>query len=182
LHLNRRSITLQIGPIETELVHRPKLGGAVANQQQVGLLRQGAEVWNKWRIAGPNIQPDLSGANLRKAELRMVHLKDADLHGADLECADLTDADLRGANLDGARLRGAIMYRADVREAQLRFADLTGANLGLADLTGSDLEHATMHDADLFGAIYSCSTRFPSGFDPKEPSAKRKHAAHGMTA
>lgn len=158
----------------------------MADQEQVALLRQGAEVWNKWRIAGPTIQPDLSGANLRKADLRMVHLKDADLDGADLECADLTDADLRGANLDGARLRLAIMYRADLRGAQLRLADLTGANLGLADLTGSDLEHATMHDAehdaDLFGAIYSCSTRFPSGFDPKKPGAKRKHVAHGMTA
>ena len=154
----------------------------MANQEQLGLLQQGADVWNKWRIAGPTIHPDLSGANLGKAQLRMVHLKDANLQGADLECADLTDADLRGANLDSARLREAIMYRADLRGARLRFTDLTGSDLRSTDLTGSDLEQATVHDADFFGAIYSCSTRFPAGFDPKEPGAKRKHAARGTSA
>lgn len=147
----------------------------MADEQQLALLRQGAEAWNKWRSANSQIRPDLAGANLRAAELRMVHLQGADLRGANLERADLTDADLRDADLAGARLVFAIIYRADARRARLNSADLTGADLRSTDLCGTDLEHAIMTEVDVFGAVYSTFTRFPVGFHPIEAGAKREH-------
>jgi len=67
----------------------------MANEEHVKILKQGVEVWNKWREENPDvIIPDLSGANLSGAILRE---------------ADLSEADLIRANLRGAILRGAIL-------------------------------------------------------------------------
>ena len=94
-------------------------------------ILKSAEAWNKWREDNPDIVPDLSGAdlsradlhgaNLSRADLREANLHEADLHGANLRKADLREANLRGANLHGANLRGA-----NLREANLRKADLCG--------------------------------------------------------
>jgi hypothetical protein len=39
----------------------------MANEEHVALLKQGVEVWNKWRKENPVVRPDLNGANLRGA-------------------------------------------------------------------------------------------------------------------
>ncbi len=36
----------------------------MANQEHVEILKQGVDVWNKWRGDNPAIIPDLSGADL----------------------------------------------------------------------------------------------------------------------
>ena len=62
----------------------------MANEEHVALLKQGVEVWNKWREENPDIRPDLS---------------EADLTGANLARREpATGADLRGADLSGANL------------------------------------------------------------------------------
>lgn len=41
----------------------------MANKEHLTVLRQGAEVWNRWRERNPGVMPDLRGADLRNAEL-----------------------------------------------------------------------------------------------------------------
>ena len=69
----------------------------MANQQQLDILRQGEEVWNQWRLNNPDVQIDLSGADLTNASFR-----DADLHDAKLDRVFLVGANLANANLDSA--------------------------------------------------------------------------------
>jgi hypothetical protein len=94
----------------------------MANKEHLAILRQGVEAWNRWREKNPTIRPDLSVADLIRANLS----------GANLSMADLSVADLSGANLSGADLRGANLGVADLSGANLNGADLSGANVKLA--------------------------------------------------
>ena len=43
----------------------------MANQEHLELLvGQGVEVWNQWRQEKPDLEPDLSGSILNRADLR----------------------------------------------------------------------------------------------------------------
>ncbi len=41
----------------------------MANEEHLKILKQGVEAWNEWREKNPQIIPDLSKANLSKADL-----------------------------------------------------------------------------------------------------------------
>lgn len=119
----------------------------MANEEHLEILKQGVEQWNKWREENETIKPDLSDANLNKA----------DLYGANLSCAALFDAylmyaDLHYANLSGADLSGANLYGAKLAKADLSGANLHGANLSNADLVCADLSGANLSGASLFFA------------------------------
>jgi hypothetical protein len=150
----------------------------MANEEHVKILKQGVAAWNQWRERNPDIQPDLTGANLSKAnlieaDLRRADLSEADLSAADLRRAYLIEADLSGANLTEAELTaaylsGAYLTDADLRRANLITADLTAAQLtaaylsdaylGWADLSGAYLIGADLSGADLSEAIVAWST------------------------
>jgi len=135
----------------------------MANQEQLEILKQGVDVWNKWR--GENFgvdvdlrEADLSGAELIEANLSRANLRKAELWGADLRKADLSQANLKRAhlseaNLWGAHLRGTNLSGADLWRANLKGANLKGANLVGADLTEADLSGGDLTEADLSGAI-----------------------------
>ena len=130
----------------------------MANQEQVEILKQGVQVWNKWRARNPGVQVDLFGAELSGADLREANLRGADLRGADLWKADLLKADLSEADLSGASLMGASLSRAYLGGARLYGAhlfgsDLSGADLREADLTSADLREANLNETDLRGAL-----------------------------
>jgi hypothetical protein len=65
---------------------------SMTNDQHVALLKQGVDAWNAWRKANPDILPDLSEADLNRA----------DLTGPKLIWLDLSGANLTEANLSGA--------------------------------------------------------------------------------
>jgi hypothetical protein len=130
----------------------------MANQDQVEILKQGVQVWNKWRAKNLGFHVDLFGANLSGADLRQADLSRADLRQADLWKADLREADLSEANLSGAGLMGAYLSGADLGGAHLYGAhlfgaDLSGANLRGADLSGADLREANLSETNLGGAL-----------------------------
>lgn len=140
----------------------------VANPDHLALLNKGAEAWDDWRAAYPDVVPDLRGADFRGqrhigvTKLSGVQLQGADLRGAHLASFDDT-LDLRGADMTDMDARGAFFVNADCTDAILRRAFLTGANFGAAkfvradlreaDLRGQDLGHANFQGADLREAI-----------------------------
>jgi hypothetical protein len=66
----------------------------MADEQHLGILKQGVKVWNEWRSEHPEVRPALSTANFCGANLG----------GACLRRADLTQARLSGANVGRADL------------------------------------------------------------------------------
>jgi len=129
----------------------------VANSEHLEILKQGVEVWNKWREDNSDVQPDLSGADLFRADLIEMNLKAVNLSGATLTWAGLIKADLSDAILTGADLREAYLREAVLTNANLREATLIGANLIKADLSGADLQKANLSgvafgEADLTNA------------------------------
>jgi uncharacterized protein YjbI with pentapeptide repeats len=112
----------------------------MADEKQVRILKQGAEVWNKWREEHRDIVIDLSGANLREtylvhANLSGVHLDEANLWKANLKKGNLTKtylwrAYLSESDLGGANLREAYLIRTNLSDAYLNRADFSKAILG----------------------------------------------------
>jgi uncharacterized protein YjbI with pentapeptide repeats len=124
------------------------------------LLQEGVAIWNMWRGRHPDVQPDLSWANLSGAKLSGVNLNNARLIGtnfseADLSEADLSRADLGGANFSRADLSEADLSRARLRQAELGTAYLRDAKLSEADLSEANLSRADLSEADLSGANLS---------------------------
>lgn len=131
----------------------------MVNEEHLGILMRGVEIWNAWREAHPDVAPYLTDAPLRDADLRNVNfsnaslrnaslngstLQGADLIGTDFRYADLTEANLSGANLNSANLGDVRLINADLSRA-----DLSGANLYNAKLTGADFSKATLEGAKL---------------------------------
>lgn len=152
----------------------------MANQEQLEILKQGVEAWNKWRDENMGIDVDLkeaylwetnlsqanlcranlNGASLWDTNLSRANLREANLREASLDNADLTQSNLIEANLRAAHLWTAKLIRADLRDANLQEAALVGADLREADLRGAHLNSANFYrailsDANLSGADLS---------------------------
>ena len=85
----------------------------MADDNQIAIISQGVEAWNKWREENPNVLIDLRSAKLR-------HMN--------LENANLADADLKKANLSSVTFDQKIMWKlgSDSFDTQhLRFNFLT---------------------------------------------------------
>jgi uncharacterized protein YjbI with pentapeptide repeats len=80
----------------------------MADEEQLCILREGVEAWNRWRKEHPDIQPDLEGADLSQ-----LHLLQVDLHGV---------------NLSRCTLHYSILCGADLTQATLREADILSTN------------------------------------------------------
>ncbi len=119
----------------------------MANPEQLKKLKQGVEIWNKWRKRNPNVPIDLLKAKLRDANLSGANLSGADLFDTDLSSANLNYADLSSAHLSGTNFSSANLRVADLRDTDLSSSDLSGA-----DLIGADLSGAYLFDADLSSA------------------------------
>lgn len=125
----------------------------MADPELVKMLRQGSEVWNRWREQQPgDMYIDLSDADLNKANLRGVNLRGVNLYKANLSDTTLNKANLRGTALYKANLSDANLSDADLNGASLRGADLAHVNLNAAILDGADLSDAILNGADLRGA------------------------------
>lgn len=124
----------------------------MAKEKHFKILKQGAEAWNKWRDANPGVYPELSYADLRKADLSELNLSRADLSSADLCTANLSGSGLSEADLNHTDMRGANLTEAELSYANLSGVDLTEANLSGADLTEANLTEANLSNVDLSAA------------------------------
>jgi hypothetical protein len=145
-------------------------GASMANDEHVAILKQGVDAWNKWRVENRHLRPDLSGADLSRANLFLERMAfryldaylDANRPNYDrwarpdwrqlVQMADLSGANLAGANLIWAKLFRANLSGADLTSADLTWADLTGADLIGAELTDANVTGADLTWADLTGA------------------------------
>lgn len=97
----------------------------MANQEQLAILMQGVEVWNKWREKNPDVPIDLIKADLDGADLRTANLR-----GADLDDASFKGADLRRTDFTAAFLHGADLTRVILDDTNFSYARLTEVNFG----------------------------------------------------
>jgi len=121
----------------------------MANEDQLGTLRQGVTAWNKWRTenSGP---VDLSGADLSKADLSRANLIEADLTDTDLYEADLSRSSLIETTIVRAKLAGCRIY--GISAWGLKLDDKTEQR----DLviTPSDQPTVTVDDLEIAQFVY----------------------------
>ncbi len=126
----------------------------MANPEHLKILKQGVDVWNRWREDNPDIKPDLFGVgldrknlskiNFSKANLRRTLLNETKLIEANLKRAIISDVNLIGSNLKHADLSGANLEKANLREAILTSAKLIEANLSSANLYKASFDEANL--------------------------------------
>jgi len=119
----------------------------MANQKHLDILKQGVETWNQWQQEHPEIRPDLSfanlsranllGADLRLADLVRAHLWEANLSAANLSRANLLGANLSGANLSAASLFGAVLSHTNLSRASLTQCCIYGISAWKVQLAGA---------------------------------------------
>lgn len=137
----------------------------MAHPAHLAILKQGVEVWNRWRKKHPQIKPDLCQAHLTEMDLRQANfraslLSNVDFTGANLAEANLVGTDLHETVFDEAILSGADLSRADLRATQLYETHLYLATLTRADLRRACLEEAILTCADLTSAcLYKANLR-----------------------
>jgi uncharacterized protein YjbI with pentapeptide repeats len=124
----------------------------MANQEQLKILQQGVELWNKWREENSTVKVDLSGANLSAMDLSGIDFRDARLTRVDFRDAKLRGARLSLANLSRATLIGTSLNRANLKETRLSHAIITNAHLRDADLSSAYLHKTVLAMTDLTGA------------------------------
>ncbi|MGI8502133.1 MAG: pentapeptide repeat-containing protein [Hassallia sp.] len=129
----------------------------MANEKHLAILKQGVEVWNKWRKDNKKIVPVLSEVNLSKenfcgADLNWANFRGTNLSGANLSGANLSRANLGEANLSGANLSGANLSEANFSGANLSGANLCAVDLSKQNLSGVNLRDANLRDVNLSGA------------------------------
>ena len=117
----------------------------MADDVHLAVLKRGADAWNRWRAAHPDIRPDLSNANLRGLDLVKVDLSRADLRRTDLRGTILSDAVLVGADLSDTNF-----FKAVIDGADLSGANLIGAKFfNCAQLVATRNWQTTFRDSDL---------------------------------
>jgi uncharacterized protein YjbI with pentapeptide repeats len=122
----------------------------MANQDHLKILKQGVEVWNRWRMEDFYLTPDLSDTDLK--ESMVAHWWYANLSGANLSGANLSGMDIRRADLHEANLSRANLSRSTVSHSNLSRANLGGANLNTLELVNTNLSGTDLRNTDFTGA------------------------------
>jgi hypothetical protein len=120
----------------------------MANPEHVEILKQGVEVWNKWRKENPKIEPDLSNSdlknyNLQRANLRWTILAETNLMGMNLSFIDFNHSDLTGSNLNECDLSFS-----NLDDTCFKYAKLNQANLSLSQLWGSEFTRTQLNQTN----------------------------------
>lgn len=120
----------------------------MANEEHVAILKQGVDVWNKWREENPDVRPYLFGAMLYEADLTGVNFNRADLSGAILSKANLSNADISDASLKFAQIGYANLKRANLQDTDCTFAYLVNTDLSEANLSSANFFAAALDGAN----------------------------------
>ncbi len=142
----------------------------MANKNHLRILKEGRTSWNTWRKHNPEIEPDLSEADLEgevlsffdfsASNLRGINLSKAYLYNSMLVRTDLSDSllhntNLHSTNLSHARVALARLSEANLVNAKLESADFRNADLSRSSLRGANLARINLSGANLDGADVS---------------------------
>ena len=116
----------------------------LANQQHLDILKQGVTIWNTWRKEHPEVQPDLTEADLQNSYLMLVDFSDTNLTGTNLIGANLIAATLTLADLSRASLTWANLSVAFLTQANMTEANLAGVNFNRSLLKGASMSQAKL--------------------------------------
>jgi uncharacterized protein YjbI with pentapeptide repeats len=105
----------------------------MANEADVAILKQGVEIWNKWKTQGDKLRVHFDAYPTLLADL-----SELDLSGQNLMDANFDRMDLRCVNFSGAKLIGASFLESYIQGADFTDADLRDTNFGLAYLGSED--------------------------------------------
>ena len=95
----------------------------MANPEHLEILKQGVEVWNRWKEDGSYPASDLSGADLTRINLYAADLSITNLSGADLSWKHLyrvnfSEANLYKTNFTNATFAGTVFGDVDLSEVK----------------------------------------------------------------
>ena len=129
----------------------------MANPEHLKILKQGVEVWNKWREDNPDVYPDLSLValyvdnviDMRAAALEQVIMSGRENRGVSLDHFNLSNTFLRGSFLRGADFNRANLTGAKLWGANISEVSVVDSNLTMADLIGVDFTHAHLKGTKL---------------------------------
>src|SRR6266566_4027694 len=116
----------------------------MADQERLDMLKQGVESWNTWRSENPNLQPDLSKADLRATDISTTKFEeDPNMVGftwwTTLD-AKVTDAEFQAISTKTAHNQKTTKQNTDQPTvATTIYLNLKGANLSKANLCGANL-------------------------------------------
>ena len=96
----------------------------MSNLKHLETLKKGVSAWNQWREANPEIEPDLSLADLSGEDLSEANLSRTNLGLANLSETTLAWTNLSGAILDWANLGGTTFNYTDFSAADMEGAVL----------------------------------------------------------
>lgn len=121
----------------------------MANPEHVEILKQGVDVWNKWREDNPKEIPDLSEYKITPANLKNTNVfnkkdKQVELSGINFSGANLNYAKFYLCNLNGAKFFHAALDNASFNKAGLQLATFADASLDSATFENSDLLEAAL--------------------------------------
>jgi hypothetical protein len=122
-------------------------------------LAGGKDVWNKWRLAHPDLHPMFAGADLRNAsrdplddyDFSYTNFTEANLSGISLRGANFHQAILAKANCSKAHFERANFCRTDLYETNFRRAHFKGANVQGVQLARTDLRGAELSGCKVYG-------------------------------
>jgi len=123
----------------------------MTNRDYLALIKQGVPAWNAWRAENPELEPNLTGAFLRRTNLAGVNFSRANLYSTNLRKCNLMDADLSQAHMGGADLSGANLHHANLRGAHLNGVNLNRVDLSRATLSYARMGQTVLGDVDLSG-------------------------------
>jgi hypothetical protein len=122
----------------------------LADPKHLEILNEGAHAWDLWRNKHPEIQPDLSRAEISGKDFSGISLDNVNLSGA-----HLTQVNLRDAHLHGANLRRAFLSRINLERAIMSKADFRNARLSSVNFSESSLDATDFQDANFAFVVFA---------------------------
>ena len=134
--------------------------------EQLKILKQNVEAWNKWRTENPELKIELRNGNLIGVNLIEANLSQANLSHANLSHANFIRASLVGANLSQANLKGTYCSQANLERANLEGANLERAYLTATNLSTTQLVNTNLTKTNLTGAcLHNCQINHRTNLD-----------------
>lgn len=148
----------------------------MANQEHLKIFRQGISVWNQWRKENPDLNPDLSHADLSDIDLSNTTILNADMSYADLSESNFNNTKFFSVNLSSSIFKNTNFIKIIFPKGKVftsmtsmhfigsyypnkcfnfNHTNLSYAILRKADFSGTSLSEITMHNVNFANANFA---------------------------